>query len=114
PAGKDAQGRDIWVPVQAASGRQSIQIEGTPDPNAPGGFDNERPRKVTRGANGEEVKVEPLSAAEMKDWRESRERSRNPGGLTDADVAARKPGTVDVPVQVGGKNLVKRTITDPA
>lgn len=61
--------------------------EGTPDPNAPGGVDNERPRWVVRDANGNEVWARPLTDAEAKQWREDRERSRNPGRKTDQQIA---------------------------
>jgi len=81
-------GRELPKPKEQ-SGKPSgstTTFEGTPDPSKPGGFDNERPRKVTRGPNGELISADPLSPTEMDEWRESRERSRNPGGKTDKEL----------------------------
>lgn len=71
----------------------TTQVEGTPDPSKPGGFDNERPVMVTRGPDGRLISSEPLTPAEMTEWRNSRERSRNPGGKTDAEIKAEKDKT---------------------
>lgn len=62
------------------------QVEGTPDPSKPGGFDNERPVMVTRGPDGKVILSEPLTPAEKKQWDEERQQSRNPGGKTDAQI----------------------------
>jgi hypothetical protein len=87
----------VYQPPASAGNAKPVggttQIEGTPLPD--GGFDNERPVMVTRDATGKVVSSEPLTPAEMKDWRESRERSRNPGGKTDADVAAETKAATD-------------------
>lgn len=60
------------------------RTEGTPLPG--GGYDNEQPVMVWRRPDGTVVKTEPLSADERKKWQEDREKSRNPGGKTDAQV----------------------------
>lgn len=68
------------------------EIEGTPtgrtNPDGTPEYDNERPRWVTRDKNGNEVFSEPVTGKDLDDWRESRERSRNPGGKTDAEIRA--------------------------
>ena len=92
----------IWRPAQTAQGAATAgttqrpaggrkQVEGTPDPTAPGGFNNEQPRNVWRNADGQEIWAEPLSPAEMDAWRENRERSRNPGQKTDTEIQAGQP-----------------------
>jgi hypothetical protein len=97
--GKDENGQDIWSPVQTATGPAQagasaatpkptkIAVEGTPDPSKPGGFDNERPVMASYWPDGR-VTYEPLTPAERKDWDEQRQQSRNPGGKTDAQLAA--------------------------
>ena len=59
---------------------------------------------VTRGPDGRLISSEPLTPAEMTEWRNNRERSRNPGGKTDADIATTqaRPGT-----KVGSKTEVR-------
>jgi hypothetical protein len=94
-------------PANAAGG--TIQIEGTPNGQ---GFDNERPVMVTRDASGKITESRPLTPAEEKDWRENRERSRNPGGKTDAEVQAQQPGRVSVPVE-GYPGISQVTTKDP-
>lgn len=81
----------------ATSGKpqgSTTQTEGTPLPG--GGFDNERPLMVTRGPDGKVIESRELTPSEMTEWRNNRERSRNPGGKTDAEVRAdadrNKPG----------------------
>jgi len=77
-------------PASAVTGA-TVQIEGTPDPSKPGGFDNERPVKVTRDAQGRQVGLAvPLAGKELQDWYEDRERSRNPGRKTDQQIADEK------------------------
>jgi hypothetical protein len=74
-------------PANATTAGQTVQVEGTPLPG--GGFDNERPVKVTRDANGKQIGLPvPLMGAELEAWHEDRQRSRNPGRKTDADIAA--------------------------
>ena len=75
--------------AQKPTGGREV-TEGTPDPSKPGGYDNERPRKVIRDASGKEVWSEELTGTELTAWREARERSRNPDGKTDAQIAADK------------------------
>lgn len=88
-------------PATAKPQGSTTQIEGTPI--AGGGFDNERPVMVTRGPDGAVLSSEPLTPAEMQEWRNQRERSRNPGGKTDAEL---RPGA--------GKPVRTYTGTDPA
>lgn len=62
-------------------------VEGTPLPG--GGFDNSQPIMVSRDANGQQVgPARPLTADERKQWEEDRQRSRNPGGVPDAQLPA--------------------------
>lgn len=77
----------------------SVQVEGTPDSSKPGGFDNERPVKASHWPDGR-VTYEPLTPAETEEWRKSRERSRNPGGITDAEQgqAAKEAAAAAKPV----------------
>lgn len=58
------------------------RTEGTPD--GQGGFDNSRPIMV-RTVNGQR-ETRALTSAELKDWNEAGQRSRNPGGKTDKDI----------------------------
>jgi hypothetical protein len=69
--------------------------EGTPD--GQGGYDNTRPI-MARTVNGAKETRAPTSA-ELKDWNEAQQRSRNPNGLTDAEVQSRQPQTVKAPVK---------------
>lgn len=62
------------------------RTEGTPD--GQGGFDNSRPIMV-RTVNGKREERQP-TAAELKDWNEAGQRTRNPGGKSDAEIAAEK------------------------
>lgn len=62
------------------------RTEGTPDGR--GGFDNSRPIMV-RTVNGKREERQP-TGAELKDWNVAQQMSRNPGGKTDADIAAEK------------------------
>src|SRR5215471_461024 len=64
----------------------SRQIEGTPDASKPDGYDNERPIWVTRDAAHNVVNTEAVVGQDLTSWREARERSRNPGGLTDQQI----------------------------
>lgn len=94
--GKDANGQDIWSPVVTATGPATAttstaipadavpRIEGTPLPG--GGFDNEAPVQVWRRPDGTVVKTEPLTGPERTKWEEDRQRSRNPGRKTDAEI----------------------------
>lgn len=94
------------------------RIEGTPDPSKPDGFDNERPVMVTRDASDKVIESRELTPAEMKEWRENRERSRNPGGKTDAELRAEgeektsqdpvnnRPGWVQITRIKGGNKTV--------
>ena len=61
--------------------------EGTPDPNTPSGYDNSRPI-MARTVNGQRETRAPNSA-EPEGLNEAQQRSRNPGGLTDADSSPR-------------------------
>lgn len=89
---------------------QKTQIEGTPTPNGP---DNERPRMVTRDASGKEVEARELTPAEMAEWRSNRERSRNPGGKTDAEMQAQtqKDDTTVESVVYEGKGKDRKKVT---
>jgi hypothetical protein len=96
-----------------ATGATSTNIEGTPDPSKPGGFDNERPRWVTRDANGNQVgESKPVTGKDLDDWRESRERSRNPGGKTDAEIQSQQLQTTRKPVP-SRPGYVEVTTVDP-
>lgn len=68
------------------AGQTEWHPEGTPD--GQGGFDNSRPIMV-RTVNGKREERSP-SGSELKDWNEAQQRSRNPGGKTDADIQAEK------------------------
>lgn len=127
--GKDANGQDIWAPVQTTTGTATStatqmpsdavpRVEGTPLPG--GGFDNEQPVQVWRRPDGTVVKTEPLTPDERKKWDEDRQRSRNPGAKSDSEIktetdraeATRKAddGTVvDVTYSGTGKNRKKVT-----
>ena len=120
--GKDANGQDIWSPVVTSTGTATAtttaipsdavpRIEGTPLPG--GGFDNEQPIKVWRRPDGTQVKVESLDATERKKWDEDRQKSRNPGGKTDADIKAERDKDDTIVVSTGytgtGKNRKKVT-----
>lgn len=87
------------------------RIEGTPVPG--GGFDNESPIKVWRRPDNSIVKTESLDANELKKWQEDRERSRNPGRKTDAEIKAEQEKAdrevVDVTYTGTGKNRQKVT-----
>lgn len=95
--GKDANGQDIWSPVQTASGpatptstarNQEWREEGTPD--AQGNFDNNR-LTMAEYINGKRTGVtRPPDDKELRSWNNAREMSRNPGGRTDAEIAAEK------------------------
>lgn len=64
-------------------------IEGTQvgtDANGQPVWDNEQPREVVRDQTGRVISSKPLVGTALQDWRESRERSRNPGGKTDAEI----------------------------
>lgn len=77
----------------AAQAAQGItrQIEGTPDPNAAGGFDNERPVWVTRDANGKQIGAAvPVTGKDLDEWHADREKSRNPGRKTDQQIKDEK------------------------
>lgn len=81
----------VYQPTTAAGvpGRPqggSRNIEGTPDPSKPGGADNERPRWVIRDAQNAEIFSEPVVGKDLDDWREERERSRNPAGRSDREL----------------------------
>lgn len=99
--GKDANGQDIWAPVQTANGPATAtstatgtgtssnprvpagsvpRIEGTPDPSKPEGRDNSTPVRAWHAPDGSVV-YEPLTPAEVLDW----QRQKN-GGKTDAEM----------------------------
>lgn len=75
---------DTQVPAAQASQGQTTNAEGTQRPD--GSWDNEQPREVVRDSTGKVISSKPLEGAALKDWRESRERSRNPGGKTDQQI----------------------------
>lgn len=83
-------------PAGQTTAGQTVQIEGTPDPGKQGGFDNERPVKVTRDAKGNQVGLAvPLTGKDLEDWRTDREKSRNPGNKTDKELADEKKAADD-------------------
>lgn len=63
---------------------QDWHTEGTPD--GQGGYDNSRPIMV-RTVNGQRQERQ-LTGDELKDWNEAQQRSRNPGGKSDAEIKA--------------------------
>jgi hypothetical protein len=95
--GKDANGQDIWAPVQTTTGPATAatgtstgkprvpagsvpRIEGTPDPSRPDGRDNSQPVRAWHAPDGS-VTYEALTPSERLDW----ERQKN-GGLTDKEL----------------------------
>jgi hypothetical protein len=94
-------GKPVWTPVQTATGPaqpsagtqkpagSTSQIEGTPDPSKPGGFDNGRPRLVTRGPDGALLSAEPLTAAQRDQWERDKNQGAGVGSYTDKEVADR-------------------------
>lgn len=76
-----AQAQQARAEAPSAQKPDKVQVEGTPDPNAPGGFDNSRPVMASHWPDGR-VTYEPLTPAERAQW----EREKN-GGKTDAELA---------------------------
>jgi hypothetical protein len=83
PPAKPASASSTAIPADAVP-----RIEGTPLPG--GGFDNEAPVQVWRRPDGTVVKTEPLTGPERTKWEEDRQKSRNPGQKTDAQLATEK------------------------
>ena len=117
----DDQFTDIKeTPATAAAASAATQkppggsetIEGTPDASKPGGFDNERPRWVTRDRNGTQIWTRPLEADEEKRWRDDRERSRNQGGKTDADIKAEQAAAETRAARPGTKISSRTAVKD--
>jgi hypothetical protein len=124
---REAYHNGKWVtepnPLYQA-GQADWHTEGTPD--GQGGFDNSRPIMV-RTVNGKRETRQPTSA-ELKDWNEAAQRTRNPGGKTDAEIEAQQPksGEVKAPVKErpgwtsvtrskveGGRTVEATTYIDP-
>jgi hypothetical protein len=99
-------------PTAANNQATTRRIEGTPIGN--GQFDNERPVMVTRDASGKVTESRPLTPAESTEWRNSRERSRNPGGKTDADIAAETKAADDKKRQAEADARVAAAANKPA
>ena len=73
------------------------RTEGSPRPD--GSFDNEDPRWVVRGPDNQIYGTpRALTDDERKAWNISRQMSRNPGGLSDADLRAQQTQTARQPV----------------
>jgi hypothetical protein len=94
------------------------RIEGTP--RGDGTFDNEQPIMVFRRPDGTFVTSRPLEAAERTKWEQDRERSRNPGGRTDAQLPARSeqpvpshPGYTQVTVKDPTTNSTRTFYVGP-
>lgn len=93
--------------------RTRDDYEGTPtgrtNPDGTPEYDNERPRKITRDIQTNEVLDDkPLAGTELDDWRAARERSRNPGGKTDKELAdAQKPATTGSGTKIDSRTEVK-------
>ena len=80
---------------QQPSSSGDWRTEGTPD--GQGGFDNSRPIMV-RTVNGKREE-RALTSAELKDWNEAGQRTRNPGGKTDAEIEAERRANEPKPRQ---------------
>ena len=84
-----------------AQGTKEWRTEGTPDPNAPGGYDNSRPIMAAY-VNGQRTgETRQPTGDELRDWRIAQQ-----GGKTDAEIRAERdaqqaqqPTTVRVPVE---------------
>lgn len=74
------------VPVTSTT--KEWRSEGTPD--GQGGFDNSRPIMAAYVNGRRTGETRAPTADELKDWNEAGQRSRNPGGQSDAEVAAQQ------------------------
>jgi hypothetical protein len=93
--GRTEDGRPIYGPVQTEAGPAQaappapkpnvIQIEGTPDPSKPGGFDNDRPVMTSHWPDGR-VTYEPLTPAERQEW--ERQQGRGPKAQPTSEQGA--------------------------
>jgi hypothetical protein len=107
PGGLTTTPNPNYTPPAGTAG--DWHTEGTPD--GQGGFDNSRPIMV-RTVNGKR-ETRSLTGVELKDWHEAQQRSKNPGGKTDAEIAAENkeerapvtthPGYTQVTTQKSGK-----------
>jgi hypothetical protein len=110
--GKDANGQDIWAPVQTAAGAAtaaptgtnpasqgaSSQITGTPTAydaqGRPTAWDNTRPVRLWTRPDGSVVGTpQPLTGEERATWERQKNQQAGLGAKTDAEVEKDKPQT---------------------
>src|SRR5215471_1096735 len=80
--------RPLTTAAELAAAGFTPRIEGAYDATT-GQYDNEHPVMVVRGPNGTILTQRELTSAELQTWHEDRQRSRNPGNLTDEQVYQR-------------------------
>lgn len=102
------------APETATNRRTNTVTQGTPIRDANGnitGWDNEQPREVVTDAEtGEVISSKPLEGPKLDDWREARERSRNPGNKTDAQLATERK-EADAKAEQGRPTVSTQTVT---
>lgn len=127
--GKDANGQDVWSPVQTTTGPAtattagskppvppggSSATEGTPDPSKPDGWDNNRPRQVIKDKDGKIVWAEELTGADLTAWRNNQQAGQ-PQTADQEDPIKDRPGWTQITrvVAQNGNKTTKVTFRGP-
>jgi hypothetical protein len=107
------QAYDIPTGQAPGTATKEWRTEGTPD--GQGGYDNSRP-VMAAYVNGQRTgETRQPTAKELEDWNLASQMTRNPGGKTDAQIAAERPKETREPIQGNdGKTYTKVTRADPA
>ena len=103
-------------PTSASTSKPAIPpggssvTEGTPDPNAPGGWDNNRPRQVIRDAQGNVIWSEELTGADLNAWRQQQQANQPQTGEERKPVQGRPGWTSVTRTVVQGGNKTETTV----